>query len=367
MQDIWADIRVIHNRSPERLGYPTQKPESLLERIILASNNPGDLVMDVFAGSGTTAAVAEKLGRRWVVCDFGKHAIYTIQKRICQIADSQKLLEQNPKKKEKYGKPPRPFCVASVGAFDFAKIMGLRENREAYIRFVLGIFGISEWDDSLAKTWRVSHVCALKDSHPVEVYPVWDDDYLKHIRIDDNYLQGIWEQSGGRLKGTYYIIAPETCVTVGNTTRKNAAGEPLHFHMLTFPYKVLEDAARNFAIEEQPNSAANINRLISSVGFYFHDAVKIRAKKTKTGFTITRFETRILNRDGSKYSGLEGLSMILIDTRYDEAAGFMVNAVVYQKDIRDHSIMVKDISNQTAVIAIDRHGNESPVTMIQSK
>jgi hypothetical protein len=95
--------------------------------------------------------------------------------------------------------------------------------------------------------------------------------------------------------------------------------------------------------------------------------VEIRTKKTKTGFTITRFETSILDREGSKYSELEGLAMILIDTQYDAAAGFMVNAVVYQKDIRDHSVMVKDISNQTAIIAIDRHGNESPITRIQSK
>lgn len=61
LQDIWTDIRKIHNQSPELLNFPTQKPEALLERIILASSNPGDLVMDVFAGSGTVGAVAEKL------------------------------------------------------------------------------------------------------------------------------------------------------------------------------------------------------------------------------------------------------------------------------------------------------------------
>jgi DNA modification methylase len=73
------------------IGYPTQKPEALLERIILASSNPGDLVMDVFAGFGTTAAVAGKLGRRWIVCDFGKHAIYTMQKRMLRIGESKVL------------------------------------------------------------------------------------------------------------------------------------------------------------------------------------------------------------------------------------------------------------------------------------
>ena len=65
--------------------YPTQKPEALLERIIRASSNSGDIVLDCFAGSGTTAAVAEKLGRRWIAMDCGKLAIYTTQKRLFSL------------------------------------------------------------------------------------------------------------------------------------------------------------------------------------------------------------------------------------------------------------------------------------------
>jgi DNA modification methylase len=91
LQSIWTDINPIAAQAIENSNYPTQKPEFLLERIILASSNPGDLVMDVFAGSGTTAAVAEKLGRRWIVCDFGKHAIYTMQKRMLRIGESKAL------------------------------------------------------------------------------------------------------------------------------------------------------------------------------------------------------------------------------------------------------------------------------------
>ena len=302
----------------ERVGYPTQKPETLLERIILASSNPGDLVMDVFAGSGTTAAVAEKLGRRWIVCDFGKHAVYTMQKRMCLIAESQKLGVEG-KKKEKYGQPPKPFCVVSVGAFDFGKIMNLRENREAYISFVMGIFGLTERDDSLAKKYRVNNVCTLKDGNPVEIYPVWDDEFLKNVRVDEDYLKGILEQSGGKLKGDYYIIAPETCVRVGETVKKNTKGEKVTFKMLTFPYKVLEEAARNFSIEEQPSAPENINKLISSVGFYFNEAVDIGVKKTPKGFKITRFSTSILNKEDKRYEGLEGLAMILVDSEYDES------------------------------------------------
>ena len=80
-QSIWTDVGRVANTSAERVDYPTQKSEALLERIIEASSDPGDIV-GPFRGSGTTAAVAEKLGRRWIAMDCGKLAIYTAQKRL---------------------------------------------------------------------------------------------------------------------------------------------------------------------------------------------------------------------------------------------------------------------------------------------
>ncbi len=85
LQDVWTDIKLIHNQSAERLGYPTQKPEEIIGRIIQASSNKGDIVLDAFAGSGTTAAVAEKLGRKWITIDCGKLAIYLTQKRMFSL------------------------------------------------------------------------------------------------------------------------------------------------------------------------------------------------------------------------------------------------------------------------------------------
>ncbi len=189
--DIWVDIFPVNSQAKEALSYPTQKPEALLERIILASSNPGDLVMDVFAGSGTTAAVAEKLGRRWIVCDFGKHAIYTTQKRMLKIGESKALGSANGEKRknEKYGEAPKPFCVVSTGAYDFSRIMRLRENRDAYVDFVLGLFQISRDENDLSGKYRLTHIFGEKDADPVEVYPVWEDEYLKNIRIDlDTYI-----------------------------------------------------------------------------------------------------------------------------------------------------------------------------------
>ena len=77
IDSVWNIKAVDPKDTTERVGYPTQKPESLLERIIKGATNKGDIVLDCFAGSGTTAAVAEKLERRWISCDVGKLSIYT--------------------------------------------------------------------------------------------------------------------------------------------------------------------------------------------------------------------------------------------------------------------------------------------------
>jgi DNA modification methylase len=85
LDSVWR-IPAIAATSGERLGYPTQKPEALLERIILASSNEGDVVADFFAGSGTTPAVAQRLGRRWIACDSSSAAVALISKRLAHAA-----------------------------------------------------------------------------------------------------------------------------------------------------------------------------------------------------------------------------------------------------------------------------------------
>lgn len=82
LQDIWTNVRIIHNQSVERIGYATQKPEAVLERIVKASSDQNSIVADFFGGSGTTSAVAEKLGRRWIVSDLGKPACMIMRKRL---------------------------------------------------------------------------------------------------------------------------------------------------------------------------------------------------------------------------------------------------------------------------------------------
>ncbi|MEP7125763.1 MAG: site-specific DNA-methyltransferase [Byssovorax sp.] len=84
MADVW-DIGIIAPIAHERVGYPTQKPEALLRRVIEAASRPGDLVADFFCGSGTTLAVAEKMGRRWIGCDVGGVAVHTAKKRLLEL------------------------------------------------------------------------------------------------------------------------------------------------------------------------------------------------------------------------------------------------------------------------------------------
>jgi DNA modification methylase len=88
IDNIWTDIFPVNSQADEDTGYPTQKPEELLERVMKASSREGDIVLDCFAGSGTTAAVAEKLGRHWIAMDCGKLAIYTAQKRLFSLTTS---------------------------------------------------------------------------------------------------------------------------------------------------------------------------------------------------------------------------------------------------------------------------------------
>lgn len=360
--DFWDDISSVGSGNLEFQNYPTQKPESLLERIINASSNPGDLVMDIFGGSGTTAATAEKLGRRWITCDFGKHSIYTMQKRILRIAESKAF--NATKKDAKYGQPPKAFAVASVGAYDFSRIMNLRENKCAYISFVLALFGIPKENKDYVAKYKLDHIYAERDGDPVEIFPVWDDQFLYNVRIDQEYLKDIITQSRGRLKGNFYIAVPESCTQVSDIKLPNGSGGEVHFRFLKFPYSILEQASRNFAIEDQPDTVANINNLVSSVGFYFNDEVTLNVAKTGKGLKVTDFSTPILNRDGGAYEGLSGLSLLLVDIDYNGEVFDMEHAI-YAKDIPEGSeIALAGVTAITAVIAIDKHGNESKPTLI---
>jgi hypothetical protein len=123
-QSIWDDLKLLHRN--EMVGYPTQKPEVLLERIIEASSNPADLVLDCFCGSGTAAVIAEKLGRQWIACDLSRFAIHTTRKRLLSTAGV------------------RPFEVQNLGKYERQLWAGAQfgdnqaaARQRAYTEFIL--------------------------------------------------------------------------------------------------------------------------------------------------------------------------------------------------------------------------------------
>ncbi len=108
VQSIWSDVNKIHHLANERLDYPTQKPEELLRRIIATSTDEGDLVADFFCGSGTTVAVAERLGRKWIATDLGKFGVHTTRKRLIGVQRELKAAE----------KDFRAFEVLNLGRYE---------------------------------------------------------------------------------------------------------------------------------------------------------------------------------------------------------------------------------------------------------
>ena len=118
---VWTDIPSMTANSPiiaESTGYPTQKPEKLLERIIAGSSEEGDLVADFFCGSGTTMAVAEKLGRKWIGADLGRFAIHTSRKRLIGVQRELKVA----------GAPYRSFEILNLGKYEREYFVGVNQN-----------------------------------------------------------------------------------------------------------------------------------------------------------------------------------------------------------------------------------------------
>lgn len=133
MHDVWEDINFIGPTASERINYPTQKPEGLVERIIKASSNEGDLIADFFCGSGTTLAVAEKLGRRWIGCDLGRWAIHVTRKRLLSIDNC------------------KPFDILNLGKYERQYWQGVtfasngknvtEQALYEYLAFILKLYG----------------------------------------------------------------------------------------------------------------------------------------------------------------------------------------------------------------------------------
>jgi DNA modification methylase len=176
LQSVWADVPPVSPHATERIGYPTQKPEALLERIIEAGANQGDTVADFFCGGGTTLAVAQKLGRRWIGCDISRVAVALTADRIArilapnlddikraaraartkkkdglfeQIADNPTLTSVEEAKKKAVEASPMPLTGFTVEHWGIYEITALtRLSPEEFRGFVLACYGARKWTGS---------------------------------------------------------------------------------------------------------------------------------------------------------------------------------------------------------------------------
>ena len=364
----WTDIRAYSSTT----GYPTENSEVVLERVIRSCSNEGDLIMDVFAGSGTTVAVAEKLDRRWIACDIGKLAIYTIQKRLLCI-DRSKSLDD---KKKKYSKSAKSFAVVTSGLYDLGKIFALQKDE--YIYFVKNLFEIEE-----TKTTKIGgvEVDGKKREFYAKIFPYWE---LKNVSVDEKYLQELHRNIGGKIDGRFYIIAPANNVDfisdyyqIGN----------VRYYFLKVPYQIIKELHKvQFKKFRQPQSKNQVNDLDEAIGFHFIRQPEVESEieklKDKIVLKIKKFESAYSQDEtGEKIKNFENLAMLLVDLNYDGEKFVMTNYFFAQdllnrnknekeeneeeikkKLIKQKEIIrefpKKDCSKQIMVIYVDIYGNE---------
>lgn len=226
LQDIWTDISKIHNQSPELTGYKTQKPESLLERIIKESSKDDDLVLDCFCGSGTTASVSEKLNRRWVTCDLGRFSIHTTRKRLLAIPDV------------------KPFVVQNLGKYERQQWMGaefpnLAERsavEQRYRNFILQLYQSEPVSGFIwmhgVKAGRMVHVGSV--DAPVSIGDV------------KNIVQEFWKAVGKTPeieKSGVDILGWEFAFEINETAKQYAATNNVDLKFKKIPTEVLEKKA----------------------------------------------------------------------------------------------------------------------------
>jgi adenine-specific DNA-methyltransferase len=232
LQDLWLDVKPIQSQAAERVGYDTQKPEALLERVLKLSSNHGDLVLDCFCGSGTTAAVSEKLNRRWIACDLGRFAIHTTRKRLLGIPGVKPFVVQNLGKYER-----QQWQVAEFPANGKNRLEEQKEREAAYRKFILELYHATPVTGHVwlhgVKAGRMVHVGAV--DAPV-------------TRPDINSIAAeVWKASGkgpnSPQKPAVDVLGWEFALDINETAKQVAAEARVDAAFKKIPREVLEKKA----------------------------------------------------------------------------------------------------------------------------
>lgn len=332
----------------ENVGYPTQKPEQLLKRIIEASTNEGDIVLDFFGGSGTTAAVAEKLNRKWITCDIGKFSFYTIQKRLLSIQDGKNLFDP----KKKHGRLCKSFMTLNTGIYDLKKMQEL--NQDKYIEFVLQLFEVSPKNH---KVKGIQLHGERKDGYSVLVWDYWN---YKDSAIDNTFLQQLHETINKRISKRLYIIAPVNAVSF---TSDFYEIDDMRYYFLKIPYQIIKELhPTNFAKFRQPQSKNKINDLDKAIGFHFMLKPEVESSYKNGKLIVTKFFSNFKEEEtNQKLPNFDSLSMVIIDDNYNEKE-FLMNKCYFMEDIerkKDSLIIpIEKPGKKISVVYIDLYGNE---------
>jgi adenine-specific DNA-methyltransferase len=226
VQNLWDDVPIVPPMSQERLGYDTQKPEALLERIIKASSNEDDLVLDCFCGSGTTAATSEKLNRRWITCDLGRFAIHTARKRFLGISNV------------------KPFIVQNLGKYERQQWMNAEfespedrfEQEKTYRHFILELYHAKSLDGYTwlhgAKAGKMIHVGGVET-------PVTVDDIKATIK---EFWKLVGKEKSAE-KNHIDFLGWDFAFDVNETAKQFAAENNVQIHPIKIPREVLEKKA----------------------------------------------------------------------------------------------------------------------------
>ena len=337
----------------ENVGYPTQKPELLLKRIIEASSEKNDIILDFFGGSGTTAAVAEKLNRKWITCDIGKFSFYTIQKRLLAIQDGKDLSDA----KKKYSKQARSFVTINTGIYDLKKMQEL--NQEKYIEFVLQLFEVTPQPKTVK---GIKLHGERKDGYSVLVWDYWNH---KDSAVDIFFLEQLHQNIGKRISKRLYIIAPANAVQFISDFHEI---DDVRYYFLKIPYQIIRELhPKSFAKSRQPQSKSKINDLDNAIGFHFMLQPDVESDFKNGKLIIKKFLSNFREEETDKQlPNFESLSMVIIDEKFN-GKDFMMSQCFFKEDIESKKgtlqIPLSRTGKVICIIYIDLYGNEFKETI----
>lgn len=357
MGDVWP-ISIINANADERTGYPTQKPEELLKRVIMASSDEGDFVMDAFAGSGTALASAEKLKRRWIGIDCGKLAIYTIQKRLLNL---RKEIGNKGSKLD-----PRPFTLYNAGLYDFSKLKELAWQDWRF--FALQLF---QCRDEPHKIGGIEFDGYRQGASVL----VFNHQKHKDARITEETVEEIHEAVGSRVGNKVFIIAPALAF---DFQQDYVDFDRVRYYALRIPYSIIHELhRREFTALKQPSDELAVNDTVEAVGFdfirtptlvYKTGAEKPKGEAFENGFIqIETFKSDAVIREPSRKRGnLETLSMVMLDFDYDEDEKvFDLDELHYAEAIEKADWKVcfctDQLGKKMMAVFLDIYGNEARI------